>query len=158
MSGSKQVPPRCEFELDKLVLKLDEVVSSDTRVIDDVVAKITGLIEKTGCWNDLENIDLVVHEALANAIIHGNLNNPDKAVRVCVGVQEDCGMLIVVKDVGSGFDPSQLPNPVLGQNLFAGHGRGIFLINQLMDEVRFNFNSGTELYMRRAGRSNREFK
>lgn len=158
MSEPTQIPPRCEFELDKLVLKLDEVVSSDTCVIDDVVGKITGLIEKTGCWNDLENIDLVVHEALANAIVHGNLNNPDKAVRICVGVQEDCGMLIVVKDAGSGFDPSQLPNPVVGQNLFAGHGRGIFLINQLMDQVRFNFNSCTELYMRRAGRSDRKFK
>ncbi len=150
MSEPKQVPFRCEFESDKLVLKLDEVVSSDVSIIDNVVAKIAGLIEQRGCGgDDLDKIELALREALANAILHGNRNNPEKAVRICVALQEDCAMLIVVKDAGSGFDPSQLPNPVVGQNLLAGHGRGIFLINQLMDEVRFGFETGTEIYMRR---------
>ncbi len=150
MSEPTQIPPPCEFEMEKLVLKLDEVVSSDVSVIDGVVAKITGLIELRGCAaEDLDKIDLALREALANAILHGNRASPTRAVRVCVALQDDCGMLIVVKDAGSGFDPSQLPSPVVGQNLFAGHGRGIFLINQLMDEVRFDFQQGTAIYMRR---------
>lgn len=154
MSEPTQIPPRCEFEMEKLVLKLDEVVASDVSVIDGVVAKITGLIEQRGCaGEDLDNIDLALREALANAILHGNRASPTAAVRVCVALQDDCGMLIVVKDAGSGFDPSQLPNPVVGQNLFAGHGRGIFLINQLMNEVRFDFQQGTAIYMRRTATS-----
>ncbi len=154
MSEPTQIPPRCEFEMGKLVLKLDEVVSSDVSLIDGVVAKITGLIEQRGCaGEDLDNIDLALREALANAILHGNRASPTMAVRVCVALQDDCGMLIVVKDAGSGFEPSQLPNPVVGQNLFAGHGRGIFLINQLMDEVRFDFQQGTAIYMRRTAAS-----
>jgi serine/threonine-protein kinase RsbW len=149
MSEQDQSPSRCEFATDKLVIKLDEIVPSDVTVIDSAVAKITGLIKQSRCCDDTRNIDLALREALANAIVHGNRSNPDKAVRICVAVQPDCGILIIVKDTGMGFDPSQLPNPVVGQNLLAEHGRGIFLVNQLMDDVRFTFDGGTSIHMRR---------
>ena len=149
MAEPTRIPPRCEFDLDKIIIKLDEVFPSDVTIIEGAVAEIVGLIEQAGCAEGLDKIDLALHEALANAIIHGNLSNRAKAVRLCVAVQEGCGILIIVRDAGSGFDPSQLPNPVVGHNLLAGHGRGIFLINQLMEEVRFDFTSGTAIYMRR---------
>ena len=38
--------------------------------------------------------------------------------------------------------------PLVGENVYSNHGRGIFLINQLMDEVRFERN-GTEIHMRK---------
>jgi anti-sigma regulatory factor (Ser/Thr protein kinase) len=151
MTEPKQVPPRCEFDVDKLRLKLDEVVFSDIKVIDDVVTKIVHLIGETGCNTELDNIGLALREALANAIIHGNRLNPDKDVRVCVSVQDDCGMLIVVKDSGSGFDLASLPNPVAGQNLLETHGRGVFIINELMSDVHFDFHNGTAIYMHRSG-------
>lgn len=59
---------------------------------------------------------------------------------------ETRGMLIMVRDQGEGFDPSTLPNPTFGQNVFESHGRGIYLINQLMDSVRFE-RGGTEIHM-----------
>jgi serine/threonine-protein kinase RsbW len=55
-------------------------------------------------------------------------------------------MLIIVRDPGTGFDPHEIPNPVRGESVFADHGRGIFLINQLMDEVKF-LKNGTEIHM-----------
>jgi serine/threonine-protein kinase RsbW len=58
-------------------------------------------------------------------------------------------MLIVVRDPGEGFNPQSVPSPVMGQNVFSEHGRGIFLINQLMDEVRFE-RGGTEIHMKKA--------
>ncbi len=131
MSEPKHVPSRCEFEVDKLIVKIDEVVVSDVGVINDVVAKIMAVIERAGCGEGAEKIGLALHETLVNAIVHGNQNNPSKAARICVALQEDCGLVIIVKDSGSGFDPSHLPNPVVGQNVLAGHGRGIFLINAL---------------------------
>jgi serine/threonine-protein kinase RsbW len=155
MSDSKQVPPSCEFELDKLIIKLDEVIPSDIRIVDDAVEKIIRLIDGRHCWEDVENIDLVLREALVNAILHGNKSDRTKAVRVCVALAEDSSMLIVVKDAGSGFDPSSLPNPVMGQNLFSEHGRGIFLINRLMDDVRFSFERGTAIYMHRRGKDSK---
>jgi serine/threonine-protein kinase RsbW len=148
MPESKQNPPRCEFETDKLLIQLDALIPSDIAVIDHAVGKIVRLIEKSNCWDDTENMDLALREALANAIVHGNQSEPKKTVRICVGIQPDCGILPVVRDAGSGFDPTQLPNPVMGQNLFAAHGRGIFLINQLMQDVRFSFDHGTAIHMR----------
>ncbi len=152
MSDSKQVPPSCEFELDKLIIKFDEVIASDIRIVDETVDKIMRLIEGRHCWEDLENIDLALREALVNAILHGNKSDLTKAVRVCVALAEDCSMLIVVKDAGSGFDPNELPNPLMAENLLATHGRGIFLINRLMEDVRFSFDHGTTIYMRHSSR------
>lgn len=149
MFGTDQVPPRCEFDTDKLIIKLDAIIPSTTKVIDNTVTKLMGLIGNGYSADELGNIDLALREALVNAIIHGNHSDPRKAVRICVALQADRGVLIVVKDSGSGFDPSQVPNPVIGQNLLAGHGRGIFLINQLMQDVRFNFEHGTAIHMRR---------
>ena len=97
----------------------------------------------------IEDIGLVVGEALANAMIHGNRCDPEKTVHVAVAVNEHGDLLVSVKDTGSGFDPSRLPNPTAPENLLAPHGRGIFLIRQLMDEVDFEFDHGTELRMRR---------
>jgi serine/threonine-protein kinase RsbW len=149
MFGAEQVPPRCEFDSDRLVIKLDAIIPSTTKIIDSTVTKIMGLIGNGYSADELGNIDLALREALVNAIIHGNHLDPRKAVRICVALQADRGVLIVVKDSGSGFDPSQVSNPIIGQNLLAQHGRGIFLINQLMQDVQFNFEHGTAIHMRR---------
>ncbi len=57
-------------------------------------------------------------------------------------------MLIVLKDPGPGFDPEKVASPRKRENLFSHHGRGIYLINQLMDDVRFE-KGGTEIHMRK---------
>jgi anti-sigma regulatory factor (Ser/Thr protein kinase) len=56
--------------------------------------------------------------------------------------------MIVVRDPGEGFVPSAVPNPLDAENLHSTHGRGIYLINQLMDEVSFERN-GAEIRMRK---------
>jgi serine/threonine-protein kinase RsbW len=153
MSEPQRIPPPCEFEADRLTLKIDEVVSSDVEIIASEVGKIMALIGQSVPRDDLDGIHLALQEALANAIIHGNGGRSAEAVRICVAVREDCGILVVVKDSGSGFDPSALPDPVAEQNLCAFHGRGVFLIKQLMDDVWFEFEDGTALYMLKRGRA-----
>jgi len=93
-------------------------------------------------------IETALREALANAIVHGAKNDISKKIQCCVGCDEQRGMLIIVRDPGSGFDPFAVPDPCIGENVFSNHGRGIHLINQLMDEVRFERN-GTEIHMRK---------
>jgi serine/threonine-protein kinase RsbW len=136
-----------------LVFRLDRVIPSDVTLLDDAVREITAALIPTACWGsveaDVESIELVVAEALANAIVHGNHCDPEKTVRISVAVSESCDLLVSVKDSGSGFDPSELPNPTAAENLLAPHGRGIFLIRQLMDEVDFTFDHGTEIRMLR---------
>ena len=84
----------------------------------------------------------------ANAIRHGCERDPDKKVQVCVACDDSRGMLIVVRDPGPGFNVESIPNPVEGENLFSQGGRGIFLINELMDDVSYE-KGGTEIRMRK---------
>jgi serine/threonine-protein kinase RsbW len=114
-------------QVQKLALSLNKVIPSDLSLLDGAVAEITAAIARTGCWEDAESIGRALREALVNAIVHGNRCEPQRTVRVCVAVYENCDLLIAVKDSGSGFDPSRLANPTTAQNLLANHGRGIFL-------------------------------
>lgn len=76
-------------------------------------------------------------EALANAIIYGNRQDPAKAVEVHVTVT-DAMFRVEVVDEGGGFDPACLAAPVLPDDLEAAGGRGLFLIRQLVDDVTLN--------------------
>ena len=134
---------------DSLVVQLDELIPSDPGHIDSVVGRVVDLLEENGCSQDLGNIQLALQEALMNAVLHGNQSNPEKYVRLCVAIQEGGGILIVVKDSGSGFDPSKLPDPTLKENILREGGRGVYLIQQLMDQVEYKFDDGTALIMRR---------
>ena len=53
-----------------------------------------------------------------------------------------------MKDEGDAFDPGKVPSPLVGENIYSEHGRGIFLINLLMDEVRFE-RGGRGIHMRK---------
>ena len=91
-------------------------------------------------------IGLALQEALANAVVHGCGNDPSKTVRCRLSCDGNGRVLIVVSDPGSGLDPSALPDPREGQNLYQDHGRGIYLIRRLMDDVRF-VRGGSEIQM-----------
>ena len=52
-----------------------------------------------------------------------------------------------MRDPGAGFDATKVPDPLDGENVLKSSGRGVFLINQLMDEVAFN-DGGREVQMR----------
>ena len=139
--------PRCEFESGKLLLKLDFVVPGDVNAISPVVQGVMHIAKQMECaqGKDFE-IEMAVREALANAIVHGCKNDPGKTVQVCIACDVARGMLIVVRDPGGGFDPASVASPTMGQNVFSEHGRGIFLINELMDEVHFE-RGGIEIHM-----------
>ncbi len=139
---------RCDFDSGELLVKLDVTMSADANAVPPVIEKIMTVIREMGCAAGREfEIELVLYEALANAIKHGSAHNPSNQIQCSVACDHTRGMLIVVRDPGPGFDPASIPSPVVGQNLFASGGRGIYLINQLMDEVRFE-KGGTEIHMR----------
>jgi serine/threonine-protein kinase RsbW len=138
-----------QFDHDKLLLKLRVTMAADPHAVMPVVEGIMEVVRNTNCANGKEyQIELALNEALANAVVHGCKKDPTKLVECCVMADGHQGMLIIVRDPGPGFDPANIPNPVMGENVFANHGRGIFLINQLMDEVRFE-RGGTEIHMRK---------
>ncbi|MGH9317215.1 MAG: ATP-binding protein [Thermoanaerobaculia bacterium] len=144
---SIQPLPRCEFESADLLVKLDLKLPAEVRAISPLVEGVMRIVGEMGCAEGHEfEIELALREALANAIEHGSGHDPSKHIECSVACDKARGMLIIVRDPGPGFDPSQLPSPIVGQNVFSAGGRGIYLINQLMDEVRFE-RGGTEIHM-----------
>lgn len=83
------------------------------------------------------NFRVGLTEALSNAMIYGNGRDPSKRVRVEVLLRSDC-LTARVTDQGPGFDPSCVPDPTTAPHLHRVGGRGLFLMRELMDEVRFN--------------------
>ena len=75
-------------------------------------------------------------EAVNNAILHGNGSDPDKQVHVRLR-SSTRQIVLRVEDEGRGFDATSLPNPLEEKNLMKDHGRGVFLIRSVMDEVKF---------------------
>lgn len=135
---SKNDSNKCEFVARDLVLRLDMSLAGDVRAIEPAVKAIMEIVGQMTCGEGHEfEIETAVRESLANAIVHGCGQERERTVRISVGCDADRGMIIVVRDPGPGFDPAALPNPIEGEQLYSESGRGIFLINQLMDEVRF---------------------
>jgi serine/threonine-protein kinase RsbW len=115
--------------------------------VDPAVQKIMAEVRKTNRLAGKEDdVELALSEALANAVVHGCQCDPDKTVECCVVCDDKRGLVIVVRDPGTGFDPSTLPAPTAAENLYSDHGRGVYLMNQLMDEVQYHKN-GTEIHM-----------
>src|SRR5215467_12424978 len=129
--------------------KLDVTISADPAAINGVVDGVMQIARQMKCAEGKEfEIELALREALANAIVHGCHNDPAKKVECCVVCSESSDLVIVVRDPGEGFVLSAVPNPLAAENLISTHGRGIYLINQLMDEVSFERN-GAEIRIRK---------
>jgi anti-sigma regulatory factor (Ser/Thr protein kinase) len=129
----------------RMNLTLPAVPSSIHTVSEGVMQLLAG---KGWKEDDILKVDLALREALANGIRHGARNDPTKSIQCVVTTDLNGDVVIVVRDPGPGFDPSKVPNPLEGDNILKSSGRGVFLINQLMDEVTFA-DSGRELQMRK---------
>ncbi len=88
-------------------------------------------------------IMLATIEAANNAIVHGNKLDPEKEVKIKIIKRVD-RFEIFVEDQGEGFDYMRIPDPTAPENIENIHGRGIFLMKQLSDEVNF-FDKGTKV-------------
>jgi serine/threonine-protein kinase RsbW len=92
----------------------------------------------------MNGLMLSVTEATTNAIIHANKSDPSKKVNIDVYVDEEY-VTIKVKDEGTGFDPSKIPDPTAPENLLKDSGRGVYLMRIYMDDLKYNVTpTGTE--------------
>jgi anti-sigma regulatory factor (Ser/Thr protein kinase) len=125
------------------------VIPADPRAIPTVTDGVVEMLHSKN-WNesDIMAVELALQEAVANAIRHGCKNDPTKQLQCCVTCDESGEIMIVVRDPGSGFDTAEVANPLDDANILKPSGRGIFLINGLMDHVGFR-DGGRELQMRK---------
>lgn len=136
--------------------RLDVTIPADVNAISPVVDGVLQIAREMKCTEGHEyEVEMALREGLANAIVHGCKGDATKKVECCVACEGSSEIVIVVRDPGEGFKPEAVPSPLGGENLYSTHGRGIYLINQLMDEVRFEA-KGTEIQMRKKSRLSRE--
>ena len=126
--------------------KLDITFPAQVDRIAGVVDKVVALARQMhGEAGKEQEIALALTEALANAVKHGSKNDPSLKVQ-CQVITQGPAMTIIVRDSGPGFDPGSVASPLESAGLNADHGRGLFMIRQLVDELRFA-RRGAEIYM-----------
>jgi anti-sigma regulatory factor (Ser/Thr protein kinase) len=84
----------------------------------------------------------VVAEAVANAMVNGNRNDPSRLVVIEIEVDTE-RIVVAVSDEGDGFDHRLQPDPTGDTALGETRGRGLFMIRSLVDHVAFNDRGNT---------------
>ena len=120
---------------DDLVLELPTDIHSIDGAVDYVMSRCPSCAEHARRLDF--NFRVSLTEALSNAMLYGNGRDPSKSVVVEVVLRGDT-LLAKVRDQGRGFDPHTVPDPTLPENLTRPCGRGLFLMRELLDEVRYN--------------------
>ena len=134
---------RLSWEADHFTLSSSMANCQEARVRVDRVAEAAGM-----CQVARSDIMLAVGEAVANAVEHGNCGNPDGSFRVCCLATAE-KLWVSVSDEGLGFRPDDLPS--IEEALLTERGRGVHCMNAVMDEVGFDFASGTTVRMMKMG-------
>jgi serine/threonine-protein kinase RsbW len=112
---------------------------SSVAYVRDVVAEVVDACQRFAFAGSRATLNLRVAlgEVLANAILYGNAEDPEKLVRVEAELSPGTAR-VTVTDEGGGFDPHAIEDPTLPENVERSHGRGLFLLRTLADDVEFN--------------------
>ncbi len=112
---------------------------SQIECIEEAVALVTRhcLAGQDAASRTRFRLQVVLSEALSNAIVRGNREDREKWVDVRAELGPDA-IRLEVTDEGPGFDPNAVPEPIRPEQLDEANGRGLFLIRKLVDAVEFN--------------------
>jgi len=128
---------------------LEQELESTLESVDSAEQIVLAEAEALGLDDDdLYRVGIAIRECMVNAVVHGNRYNSRKKVHLKVERTAD-RLTIVVRDEGEGFDPNAVPDPLAGENLLRGSGRGVMLMQSLMDEFQISQGQpqGTEVKM-----------
>jgi anti-sigma regulatory factor (Ser/Thr protein kinase) len=130
-------------------LEFNMTIPADPRAIPRITDGVMSMLQNKS-WSDerIMAVELALQEALANAIRHGCRGDATRQVQCCVTVDASGELLVVVRDPGTGFERECVADPLAPENMLKSSGRGVFLINQLMDQVDYR-DGGREVQMRK---------
>ncbi len=113
------------------------VVDSSFSELEAVVDKARSFCEShTDDMDILHRVMLLTSEAVTNGMKHGNKLDEIKSVYVDFRCSHNT-IEVWVEDEGDGFDREAIPDPLSSEHLMDEGGRGIFLIEKMADEVRY---------------------
>jgi len=135
------------------IMEIDSWMPSAIQAISPSVDRLMRLIELSRCVPGAErDVELALREALGNAVVHGNQEDPGRKVHIRCRCWPGKEISIVVTDQGKGFDFGKTVSNGLTLDPATEHGRGIQLMKACMDDVHFE-RGGAEVHMRRRSRT-----
>jgi len=135
------------------ILEIDFWLPSKIEAISPTVDRLMQQIERSQCVPGKEfDVELALREALGNAVVHGNKEDPKKKVHIRCRCGPGKGISIMVTDQGKGFDFGKVLANGLTADPAGAHGHGIQLMKAYMDEVHFT-EHGSEVHMRKRSRT-----
>ena len=120
------------------VWQYDQRIPSDPDAGVEAIRTMLDELERHA-WNSksMFGIHMAMEEAVMNAIKHGNQRDPSKHVHIVVNLAAD-KFYAQITDQGAGFNPTDVPDPTLDENLEKCSGRGLMLMNNYVDKVIYN--------------------
>ncbi|MGI8786511.1 MAG: ATP-binding protein [Pyrinomonadaceae bacterium] len=119
---------------EKIEFEIPSLISLMHGILDYLIKRV----EKIGVVRaENSNLFIALDEAFVNAVKHGNKFDATKLIRIAadVSVKE---ARFTIEDEGEGFNVAEVPDPTDTKNLFKTSGRGVLIIHNVMDEVRYN--------------------
>jgi len=119
-------------------------IKNDTQYLSHVREMLSSNIRKTDLSRQEENkVILAVDEAITNIMEHAYEDRLEGWIDIEITAKQD-KLRIVIQDSGKQFDPNVFENPDMVEHVQEGkkEGLGIFLMRQIMDEVRYRFKEG----------------
>ena len=114
----------------------DRNYPSTLESVDLVEGDTIQAAERAGFDEDEQHrIGMAVRECMVNAVVHGNRYSRNKQVRVAISTG-DGRFTVTITDEGEGFETDQVPDPLHDNNLLRHSGRGLFLMEAFMDEIK----------------------
>jgi len=145
--------PFSEKRSPSAVLEFDSWMPSAIPAISPLVDRLMLLIKGSQCVSGmLFDVELALREALGNAVVHGNQEDPEKKVHIRCRCGPGKEISIIVTDQGTGFDFENLCGSGPSPDPSAGHGHGIQLMKAYMDDVHFE-RGGSEVRMSKRSRT-----
>lgn len=127
-----------------MVIHKELILNSEYEEVERVETLLNELQDEIGFDDELyAKLMLTVTEAATNGIVHGNKLDATKTVSINATVSNN-KLIVTTKDMGSGFVPDNVPNPLAEENLLKPSGRGVFFMKEYADEVEYS-ESGTKL-------------
>lgn len=117
----------------------DLTIQSNMQEMEKVIDFTEEIMNKTQLSDaDKGNFTLCVSEILDNAMTHGNEAEPQKKIQLRFEISE-AEVRASVRDEGTGFEPAKIEDPRLPDNLEKDSGRGMFIVETLMDDIQYDF-------------------
>lgn len=144
LAGMPSRHPKTAMDLAKAGKIYELTTPSHTENLEPIRSFLATIAQKAGFDETaIMEIEVAVEEACVNAIKHAHKNDATKPLHLRITLDRQ-KLTVVVRDQGPGFDPKQLEKQDVKALLFKRQprGRGILMMNMLLDEVHFALESG----------------